>query len=223
MNRAVCALVSGGLDSCALLGHLARRYRRVYPLYIRQGFIWEDAEVRALRRFLRSARLNHRPLTILQAPIGALLGGHWSVTGRKSPGARSADAAVYLPGRNLVLLALAAVFCERHNVALIAIGSLEHNPFPDASPRFFRDFGRLTGVRVVAPFRRWGKARVLRRYRHLPLHLSFSCLAPRRGRPCGRCNKCAERAAAYQAVAPKMAGTCVTGATGSPRRRRSMI
>ncbi len=201
MKPAVCALVSGGLDSCALLGHLALRYRRVFPLFIRQGFVWEDAELRALRRFLRRARLPHQPVTILHAPIGALLRGHWSLTGRKSPGTRTADAAVYLPGRNLVLLALAAVFCERRQVPLIAIGSLDHNPFADATPRYFRDFGRLTGVRVIAPFRRWAKARVVRRYGYLPLSLSFSCLAPRRGRPCDRCNKCAERRAAFQAVA----------------------
>jgi len=223
VKSSVCALVSGGLDSCALLAHLTTQYRRVYPLYIRQGFVWESAELRWLRRFLRAARLRHAPLTVLELPVGRLLERHWSLTGRNPPGARTADAAVYLPGRNLLLLSLAAVFCEQRRVPVIALGSLGHNPFGDATPRFFRDFGRLTGVRVIAPFRRWDKARVVRRFQHLPLELSFSCLAPRRGRPCGRCNKCAERRRAVQAVGFQVAGTAVTGATGSPRRRRSMI
>jgi 7-cyano-7-deazaguanine synthase len=193
VNASVCALVSGGVDSCALLAHLTTRYRRVYPLYIRQGYVWETAELRALRRFLRAARLRHAPLTVLELPVGRLLGRHWSRTGRNAPGARTADAAVYLPGRNLLLLSVAALFCELRRVPVIALGSLNQNPFGDATPQFFRDFGRLTGLRVIAPFRRWDKARVVRRFGHLPLALSFSCLAPRRGRPCGRCNKCAER------------------------------
>jgi 7-cyano-7-deazaguanine synthase len=80
----------------------------------------------------------------------------------------------------------------------MAVGSLAGNPFPDATPRFFRAFARLSGIRVIAPFRQLTKEQVIRRYRHLPLHLSFSCLAPVRGRHCGRCNKCAERRRAFR-------------------------
>ena len=35
---------------------------------------------------------------------------------------------------------------------------------------------------------------------HQPLELTFSCLAPVGEIHCGRCNKCAERQAAFQAV-----------------------
>lgn len=205
---AVCALVSGGLDSCALLAHLTERYRLVYPLFIRQGFIWERAEVRALRRFLRalgSPRV--RPLTVHHQPIGTLYGVHWSLTGRDVPDSATPDEAVYLPGRNLMLLTLAAVFCARQGICRIAIGSLADNPFADGSPEFFRQFARVAAralgqpLQVLAPFRQWSKAKVIQRYGRYPLHLSFSCLDPQHGRPCGRCNKCAERAAAVAAAA----------------------
>jgi 7-cyano-7-deazaguanine synthase len=114
------------------------------------------------------------------------------------PGAKTRDEAVYLPGRNLLLLSKAAVFCALHKIPVIAVGSLGHNPFRDATPAFFRDFARVSGVQVVAPFRRLTKVQVVRRGRGLPLHLSFSCLAPKRGRHCGRCNKCAERRRAFR-------------------------
>ncbi|MCS7048094.1 MAG: 7-cyano-7-deazaguanine synthase [Verrucomicrobiae bacterium] len=202
---AVCALVSGGLDSCALLAHLAQRYRHVYPLFIRQGLRWESAEERALRRFLRAIHSHQiKPLTVIRQPIGNLYGNHWSLTGRGVPDRKSPDAAVYLPGRNLMLLTNAAVFCAKHRIPYIALGSLAHNPFPDASPTFFRLFSRLAAralgqpLIVLAPFRSLSKTDVLRRYRRFPLHLSFSCINPKRGRPCQRCNKCAERAAAYR-------------------------
>ncbi len=196
MKRSVCALVSGGLDSCAMLGELAKTYRRVYPVFIREGLVWETAELRALRRFLRFVR--HEPLAILHLPVNDLYGKHWSTTGRRTPGSKTRDEAVYLPGRNLMLLSKAAVFCELHKIPVIAVGSLGHNPFPDATPKFFRDFARVSGVKVIAPFRRLTKAQVIRRGRHLSLHKSFSCIAPKRGRHCGRCNKCAERQRAFR-------------------------
>lgn len=173
-----------------LLATLARRHK-VHPLYIRHGLRWEDAELRHLRRFLRAMSLP--PVTVLHLPVRDLYGGHWSLTGRNVPGTKSRDEAVYLPGRNLLLLANAAVFCAQRGIGAIAIGTLRGNPFADATPKFFRDFARVSGVCVIAPLRGLTKAQVLRRGRGLPLHLTFSCLNPKRNRPCGRCNKCAER------------------------------
>jgi 7-cyano-7-deazaguanine synthase len=211
----VCALVSGGLDSCVMLAGLARRYRKVYPVFIRHGLVWEETELRHLRRFLRAASQSSsfiphpsslRPLAVLSLPVRDLYGNHWSITGRKVPDAATADEAVYLPGRNLLLLSKAAVFCARHKIGTIAIGSLGHNPFPDAIPRFFREFAEAAGsalnfpLKIIAPFRKLTKEQVIRRGTKLglPLHLTFSCIAPKRDRPCGRCNKCAERQRAFQ-------------------------
>lgn len=196
MKRSVCALVSGGLDSCVMLAELGKTYRHVYPVYVRQGLAWEPAELRHLRRYLRV--IQTRPLTILDLPVRDVYGAHWSLTGRRVPGAKTPDEAVCLPGRNLMLLSKAAVFCALHRIPVIAVGSLGHNPFPDATPAFFRDFARVSGVQVVAPFRRLSKVQVVRRGRGLPLDLSFSCIAPRRGLHCGRCNKCAERQRAFR-------------------------
>lgn len=206
----VCALISGGLDSGALLSYLVARYRQVYPVYVRQGLIWEDAELRHLRSFLRAlpgpapALPRFHALTILDLPMRDLYGRHWSTTGHNAPGSRTPDVAVRLPGRNLVLLTKAAVFCAQHRIPTIAIGSLDHNPFPDATLKFFHRFAAVAGValdtplRVIAPFRKLTKTQVIRRARALPLHLSFSCLAPQHGRHCGGCNKCAEGQRAFR-------------------------
>jgi 7-cyano-7-deazaguanine synthase len=206
VKRFVCVLVSGGLDSCVMLAALARRYRKVYPVFIRHGLVWEHAELAHLRKFLRATKIPRvQSLTVLDLPVRDLYGEHWSITGRRVPHAATPDEAVYLPGRNLLLLSKAAVFCALHQIDTIAIGSLGHNPFPDATPKFFRDFAGAAGkaldflVSIIAPFRALAKERVLRRGHRfgLPLHLSFSCLAPRRGLHCGRCNKCAERHRAF--------------------------
>ena len=209
-NR-VCALVSGGLDSCVMLAELAKRHAKVYPVFIQQGLIWETTELRYLRRFLRaldaSTLQRFNALTLLSLPVRDLYGAHWSITGKNVPHAATPDEAVYLPGRNLLLLSKAAVFCAARGIPTIAVGSLGHNPFPDATPKFFRDFSRTAGAalrfkfQIVAPFRSLSKAQVIRRGKNLPLHLSFSCLAPRpagRGQHCGHCNKCAERQRAFR-------------------------
>jgi 7-cyano-7-deazaguanine synthase len=188
-----------------MLASLARHYRKIHPVFIRQGLIWETAEYRALRAYLRAARIRHEPLTVLDLPSNDVYGRHWSTTGRNVPGARTADDAVYLPGRNLLLLSKAAVFCALHRIDAIAVGSLGHNPFPDATRKFFRDFAAAAGcalnlsIKITTPFRSLSKEAVVRRGQRLglPLHLSFSCISPRRGLHCGRCNKCAERQQAF--------------------------
>ena len=198
MKRSVCVLVSGGLDSCVMLAGLAKRYRVVHPLYIRHGLRWEDAELRHLRRFLCATSLP--PVTVLRLPVCDLYGAHWSLSGKNVPGTKSRDEAVYLPGRNLLLLAKAAVFCAQRGIGTIAIGTLRGNPFADTTPRFFRDFARMSGVRVIAPLRGLTKEQVFRRGRGLPLHLTFSCINPQHGSHCGRCNKCEERRCVFQGV-----------------------
>jgi len=189
-----------------MLAELARRYRNVHPVFIRYGLVWETAELRHLRKFLHAAKIPRvGSLTVLDLPVRGLYGAHWSTTGRKVPRARTPDEAVYLPGRNLLLLSKAAVFCALNKIDTIAVGSLNHNPFPDATPRFFREFAAVacraldSRVEVISPFRALSKEEVIHRGHRLglPLHLSFSCIAPRRGLHCGQCNKCAERQGAF--------------------------
>jgi len=178
---------------------------RILPLYLRCGLRWEAAELHWLRRFLRAVRSPRLlPLEVIEMPLGALYGRHWSLTGRRIPGARSLDRAVFLPGRNALLLSAAAVVCSRRRISTIALGTLKGNPFGDATPRFFRELGStLTQalgrpIRILAPLRRLGKPELIRAAADVPLQLTCSCLSPVGRRHCGRCNKCAERQRAFR-------------------------
>src|SRR6185437_3877144 len=136
-SPSVAVLVSGGLDSDVLFADIAERYGNVLPIYIRQGLAWETVELHWLRRFLNA--LNNpaiRPLRVLQVPMADVYGAHWSVRGSRVPGKRSPDKAVYLPGRNLILTVKTAVLCAQEKIPTIAVGSLDHNPFADATPAF---------------------------------------------------------------------------------------
>ena len=205
MKGRVAVLSSGGLDSCVLLAKEASR-SQVYPIYIQNGLIWEKEEIKALQSFLRA--LNNRriePLTILTLPVATLYGNHWSLHGRGIPKKKDPDSKTYLPGRNVLLLSLASIWCSLHEVRRIALGVLEGNPFSDATPDFFRQFGKTISnaldfeITIEAPFReKHKKEDLIRKFSSLPLELSLSCMAPKRGKHCGKCNKCHERQVGFQ-------------------------
>lgn len=199
-TKRIAVLTSGGIDSNLLTAFLLKRFREVWPVYVCCGFVWERAELFWLRRYLAALKgKGLRSLTVLNLPFGDIDKKGWWMTGRGTPDRHSADKNVLLPGRNLLLLSKAAVFCATREISLLAIGSLRGNPFSDATREFFRSFSRTASkalghrIRVVAPFQNLRKREIFERRKKLPLHLSFSCLNPRNLNPCGRCNKCAER------------------------------
>jgi 7-cyano-7-deazaguanine synthase len=204
-SRPLAVLVSGGLDSAILLAESLARHPAVWPLYIRFGLFWEKVELHHLRRFLDAIRTEAlQPLTILEMPVADLYGEHWSLTGVDVPAAGTPDAAVFLPGRNVLFLAKAMLWCHLHGVPALALAPLEGNPFPDATPAFFKAYEAIVNqaiggaVQVVQPYRGLHKDEVLHRGRHLPLQWTFSCMRPVDGRHCGVCNKCAERKDAFE-------------------------
>lgn len=199
----VAVLLSGGMDSALLLKWLLERDIPLTPIYVRSGLIWEEAEFRAAQRVVQAFGFDDR-LVCLEAPLDDVLPRHWSVTGKEVPDANSPDEAVYIPGRNLVLLQKTALWCQQNSVSTITLGTLAANPFEDATEEFFqvwqRLFGLATGaqIQVWQPFREWNKNEILTQAKPEFLDLTFSCLTPIQEKHCGQCNKCAERQRAYR-------------------------
>jgi 7-cyano-7-deazaguanine synthase len=205
-------LVSGGVDSAVLSVDLLGKHARVFPIYVRFGLRWEEIELAALRRFLRDAgsdRTGLMGLTVLDEPVAEVYGDHWSNTGRPGvPDDRTGDEAVYLPGRNVLLAAKAAIWCRLREIDTLAFGILEANPFPDSTPAFFDELQAVLNravngrLEIVRPYAQLPKFEVVRRGARLglPLHQTFSCLDPVAGLHCDSCNKCAERRASFRAA-----------------------
>jgi 7-cyano-7-deazaguanine synthase len=200
----LAVLASGGIDSAVLLAEARFERPAVHPVYVRTGVVWESAELAHLTRFLEAIRHESlRPLVALSLPMDDIYGRHWSMTGENVPDERSPDEAVYLPGWNVALLAKALIWCHLNAVGELAIAPLAGNPFRDATADFFAVFERIVNqalgghVKLRAPYTSLSKRDILLRARDLPLELTFSCIRPLAGRHCGRCNKCAERQAAF--------------------------
>jgi 7-cyano-7-deazaguanine synthase len=206
-DHPLAVLVSGGLDSAVLVAEAVRAYPAVFPIYVRTGLYWEPVEFEHLTRFLAAIRCPAlKPLVEMSQPVADVYGSHWSLTGRSVPDDKTPDEAVFLPGRNVLLLAKPLVWCHLNQVPELALAPLGSNPFADATAEFFTAMAAVADramggrVRIVTPYAALGlhKADVVRRGAGLPLEHTFSCLAPVRGRPCGRCNKCAERRAGFR-------------------------
>jgi len=213
MPNASAVLLSGGLDSAVLLVEEAE-VGEVQPIYVSVGFAWEPAEQEILQRFLSAISTRHpvRPLASLALDMtDTYRAGHWALAGTP-PGYHTADEEVYLPGRNVILVAKAAVYCAAAGLTRLSIGTLEGNPFPDATSEYRRAMGRALSLglghpfEIEAPYESLDKAAVVRRGLHyrVPFELTLSCMNPVRAADlpvhCGLCSKCRERHDAFLAA-----------------------
>jgi 7-cyano-7-deazaguanine synthase len=213
-------LLSGGLDSAVLVAEEAAS-GEVHPVYVSVGLAWEAAEQAIVSRFLARAPLGDRvrPLVSLSADMRDVYAAtHWAVQGHP-PGYHTPDKDVYLPGRNVVLLGKAAVYCAAARIERLVLGTLAHNPFPDATLEFRAAMARALSLgldhplQIDAPYANATKADVIRRGAALgvPFELTLSCMnSPQSALPtqsaipnpqstvhCGACSKCRERHDAF--------------------------
>jgi 7-cyano-7-deazaguanine synthase len=201
-------LFSGGLDSAVLLAFERRSHADVWPIHVRSGLAWEEAETRAIARLLGAPPFADRvrPITVLHVDMRDVYpASHWAVAGHP-PAYDTPDEDVYLEGRNLVLIAKAAVLCARLDIGRLVLGPLAGNPFPDATPAFFEAIARAASLGldhpldVVAPLATFSKTQVIALGVQLgvPLERTLSCMSPQGDLHCGRCSKCRERIDAFR-------------------------
>ena len=73
-------------------------------------------------------RLGEEGGAVLDLPLADLYDNHWSIHGKNVPGPDTPDDAVFLPGRNALLVIKAALWCQNHEIETLALAPLASNP-----------------------------------------------------------------------------------------------
>ena len=205
-NRAV-VLASGGLDSTVTAALAREAGHELLWLTVDYGQRHAIEVERARQVAAAMGAAKHTVLTLnLRAFAGSALTGDLPVPKDRPTAERSRGIpATYVPGRNLVLLSLAAAHAEAEGASLIYFGAnvLDYSGYPDCRPEFIRAFeaavnaGTKAGaegatLRVRAPLLEMTKADIIRTGIRLgaPLHLTHSCYDPVGDLACGRCDSC---------------------------------
>lgn len=202
-------LLSGGLDSVAAAYLVRSTARPVLALTADYGQKSAKQELGAAYAVATDLGIPHRTVFIpflKEASTGALVDRFEEVPNptmedlddAEGAAARSA-AAVWVPNRNGVLIAMAATWAEVNGVAYVVCGfnREEAQTFPDNSKSFLEAtnaalaLSTRNAVQVISPTIDMDKVEIARAARAAgaPLHRCWSCYLGG-DQPCGRCESC---------------------------------
>jgi 7-cyano-7-deazaguanine synthase len=209
VERAV-VLVSGGLDS-TVAAAVARRDGYTLSLLTIDYQQRHAVEVQCAEQVADALGAErHLVMNVdLRAIGGSALTDTLPVPKDRSESERNQDVPnTYVPGRNLIFLALAAALAEVLGASAIYFGAnvVDYSGYPDCRPEFIKAVeavlrvGTKAGttsrhIEIRAPLLRLSKADIIRLGLALnaPLHLTHSCYDPVGPVACGHCDSCVIR------------------------------
>jgi 7-cyano-7-deazaguanine synthase len=208
MKRAV-VLLSGGLDSAAVLAWMRREGYACHALSFRYGQRHgvELARAEELARALGA--VEHKTTEIdLRAFGGSALTADIAVPKDRAEGEIAHGVPItYVPARNTIFLAFALAFAETIGSSDLAIGvnAIDYSGYPDCRPEFIAAFERLANLatasateegarfKIHTPLQHLTKAGIVKLALELgvPVGRTLSCYDPLPdGTPCGHCDAC---------------------------------
>lgn len=206
----VVVLLSGGMDSTALLGLMTEQFTDVFALHIRYGSRHEKMETEAANKVAAYYGLDSNHYRIYDLPDffkGSALIDQDLPMGRSiEEMSEEAINPTYVPMRNTVLTALAGSWADTvggHFIAYAAHAT-DGSHYIDTRPEFFAAMnaalvcGSENQIQLLAPFINRPKNAIVTIGATLkaPLHLTYSCYAGGEAH-CGQCDTCAIRIKAF--------------------------
>lgn len=217
LEKPAVVLLSGGMDSSALLHHAVKTlgHRPVHAISCNYGQRHARELDCAAWQALAVGAEHHRVLEVTF--LGELLRGGSALLcgGAEVPdlaGVAASDReqpSTYVPNRNLILLAVAAAYAEAHGITALYYGAQaqEEYGYWDCTAEFVERLNqvlalnRRTPIVLHAPFVAMRKAESLRLGLDLGVDYAhtWSCYRGE-GKPCGACPTCVERLNAFREV-----------------------
>ncbi len=217
-NKKAVVLLSGGIDSAVASALANKAGYNLFGLSFDYGQR-HKVELTAAKKIadhLHFARHLIFPLPLNLFGGSALLGDSEVPKGRTDSEIQTGIPSTYVPGRNLIFLAIAIAWAETLSADAVIIGAhtIDYSGYPDCRPEFLDSFQRSANlatkagteqrlIRVWPPLIHLGKAEIIKTGSELGLDfsLTFSCYDPdEQGRACGLCDSCLIRKKAFQAA-----------------------
>ncbi|MGV7189349.1 7-cyano-7-deazaguanine synthase QueC [Xanthomonas axonopodis] len=209
MKKAV-VLLSGGMDSAAVIALAQEQGFDVYALSVRYGQRHTSELDAAARVAAAQGVIAHKVVDVDLRSIG----GSALTDDIEVPDAGGDGIPVtYVPARNTIMLSLALGWAEviGANDLFCGVNAVDYSGYPDCRPEFVRAFEVLAnlatkagvegaGLRVHAPLQFLSKADIVREGVRLGVDfgVTVSCYrADADGRACGHCDACRLRAAGF--------------------------
>ncbi|MBV6845096.1 7-cyano-7-deazaguanine synthase QueC [Xanthomonas campestris pv. paulliniae] len=209
MKKAV-VLLSGGMDSAAVIALAQEQGFAVYALSVRYGQRHTSELDAAARVAAAQGVVAHKVVDVdLRSIGGSALTDDIDVPDAGGDGIP----VTYVPARNTIMLSLALGWAEvvGANDLFCGVNAVDYSGYPDCRPEFVRAFEVLAnlatkagvegaGLRVHAPLQFLSKADIVREGVRLGVDfgLTVSCYrADADGRACGYCDACRLRAAGF--------------------------
>jgi 7-cyano-7-deazaguanine synthase len=212
MKKAV-VLLSGGMDSAAVIAIAQEQGYQVYALSVRYGQR-HTSELEAAARVATALGVaGHKVVDVDLRSIG----GSALTDDIEVPEAGGAGIPItYVPARNTIMLSLALGWAEvlGANDIFCGVNAVDYSGYPDCRPEFIAAFEVLanlatkagvegTGIRVHAPLQHLSKAQIASEGQRLGVDfgLTVSCYqADEQGKACGHCDACRLRADGFAAA-----------------------
>ncbi|AKN94166.1 7-cyano-7-deazaguanine synthase [Xanthomonas oryzae pv. oryzicola] len=209
MKKAV-VLLSGGMDSAAVIALAQEQGFAVYALSVRYGQRHTSELDAAARVAAAQGVIAHKVVDVdLRSIGGSALTDDIDVPDAGGDGIP----VTYVPARNTIMLSLALGWAEvvGANDLFCGVNAVDYSGYPDCRPEFVRTFEVLANLatkagvegaelRVHAPLQFLSKADIVREGVRLGVDfgLTVSCYrADADGRACGHCDACRLRAAGF--------------------------
>ncbi|MBV6796392.1 7-cyano-7-deazaguanine synthase QueC [Xanthomonas euvesicatoria] len=209
MKKAV-VLLSGGMDSAAVIALAQEQGFAVYALSVRYGQRHTSELDAAARVAAAQGVVAHKVVDVdLRSIGGSALTDDIDVPDAGGDGIP----VTYVPARNTIMLSLALGWAEVVGAddLFCGVNAVDYSGYPDCRPEFVRAFEVLAnlatkagvegaGLRVHAPLQFLSKADIVREGVRLGVDfgLTVSCYrADADGRACGHCDACRLRAAGF--------------------------
>ncbi|MEN5209571.1 7-cyano-7-deazaguanine synthase QueC [Stenotrophomonas terrae] len=214
MKKKAVVLLSGGMDSAAVVAIAQEQGFEVHAMSVRYGQR-HTSELEAAARVAAALGVaGHKVVAVDLRSIG----GSALTDDINVPDAGTGDAipVTYVPARNTIMLSLALGWAEvlGANDIFCGVNAVDYSGYPDCRPEFIAAFQALAnlatkagvegaGIRVHAPLQYLSKAQIALEGQRLGVDfgLTVSCYqADMDGKACGHCDACQLRADGFAAA-----------------------